>query len=427
MSNEREVPKGRLSRLARLASMGVRTGARHVTGQQVDGAKAMADTLGALRGLAAKLGQMASYVDGVLPDAHSDTYADALSALRSQTPRSSAAEIRRTIEQELDAPVEDLFATWEDEPFASASIGQVHRATLHDGRKVAVKVQHPGIVAAIEADLSNASVLERFLGPMGLHKFDSKAIFATIKARFLEELDYLNEARRTEQFAALFADDPDLRIPRVIASRSGRHVITTEFIEGLPLDSVMEKDEAERRRVAEILWRFVYRSILVGGVFNADPHPGNYVLQADGRIAVLDFGCVQEVAAKRLEMSKLLHSAAVEGDLETINRYGGEMVDAKPGPLGDRAKAYMVQCFVPILESPYRITRPWTAQLFAEMKSMALQAATAPKDQFFSMPPEVVFMNRLQFGFYSILARLDVEVDYRAVERAFHREFGQAA
>lgn len=427
MSEEREVPKGRLGRLARLASMGLRTSAKHVTGQKVDGAKAMAETLGSLRGLAAKVGQMASYVDGVLPDAHSETYASALSSLRSHTPRSSAVEIRRTLEEELDAPVEELFATWDDEPFASASIGQVHRATLHDGRKVAVKVQHPGVVSAIEADLSNASVLERFLGPMGLHKFDSKAIFATIKARFLEELDYLNEAKRTEQFAALFANDPDIRVPKVIRARSGRHVITTEFIEGRPFDEVFEADDAERRRVAEILWRFVYRSILVGGIFNADPHPGNYLLQPDGRIAVLDFGCVQDVAPRRLELSRILHSAAVQGDLAAFDRYGGEMVDAKPGKLGDRAKAYMLRCFVPVLEAPYRITRPWTSELFAEMKSMALQAATAPKEEFFTMPPEVVFMNRLQFGFYSILARLDVEVDYREVERLFHEEFLAAA
>lgn len=427
MSEERKVPKGRVGRLARLASMGLRTGAKHATGRQVDGAQVMAETLGSLRGLAAKVGQMASYVDGVLPDAHSETYASALSALRSQTPRSASDDIRKTIEAELDAPVEELFASWEDEPFASASIGQVHRATLFDGRRVAVKVQHPGIVSAIEADLSNAGVLERFLGPMGLHKFDSKAIFNTIKARFLEELDYLHEARRTEQFAALFADDPDIRIPQVVRNRSGRHVITTEFVEGAPFEAVLEKDADERRRIAEIMWRFVYRSILVGGVFNADPHPGNYLLQPDGRLAVLDFGCVQDVESRRLGLSRILHSAAVEGNMEAFELYGGAMVDAKPGKLGDRAKAYMIRCFEPILASPYRITRPWAAELLVEMKSMAIQAATAPKEEFFTMPPEVVFMNRLQFGFYSILARLDVEADYRGVEASFHAEFRLAA
>lgn len=427
MSGEREVPKGRIGRLARLASMGLRTGARHVTGQQVDGAKAMAETLGALRGLAAKVGQMASYVDGILPDEHADTYGEALSTLRSQTPRSPASDIRRTLEEELDGTVEELFASFDDEPFASASIGQVHRATLHDGRRVAVKVQHPGIVSAIEADLSNASVLERFLGPVGLQKFNSKEIFATIKARFLEELDYLHEADRTEQFGALFANDPDIVVPGVVRSRSGRHVITTEFIEGKPFEAAMELGESERRRIAEVMWRFVYRAILVGGVFNADPHPGNYVLLPDGRLAVLDFGCVQDIAPRRLELSRLLHSAAVEGDLAVFDEYGGAMVDAKPGKLGDRAKNYMLKCFDPVTRSPYRVTRPWTAELVTELKSMALQAATAPKEEFFTMPPEVVFMNRLQFGFYSILARLDVEADYRSVERSFHEEFKLAA
>jgi predicted unusual protein kinase regulating ubiquinone biosynthesis (AarF/ABC1/UbiB family) len=158
-----KLPGSRLARLASLAKLGVRTGASALRGDDGTGAaEKAAEVLGNLRGLAAKVGQMASYVDGLVPEGQRNAYEASLRALRSQAPRSSAAEIRGVVEAELDAPIDRLFVTWEDAPVASASIGQVHRATLHDGRVVAVKVQHPNVRQAVESDLASAGVpLER--------------------------------------------------------------------------------------------------------------------------------------------------------------------------------------------------------------------------------------------------------------------------
>jgi len=427
MADERDVPTGRFGRLARLAAAGARGVAAHAVGRRKSGAEQAAQALGNLRGLAAKAGQMVSYVDGVFSEQDRAVYADAFAMLRARAPHSSAAEVRRIVEEELDAPVDELFAEWESEPFASASIGQVHRARLKDGSPVAVKVQHPGIVAALESDLANAGMLERMFSPLGLSRFNAREILATVRQRFLEEVDYGSEADRTDQFARLFKGDPELHVPRVYRQRSGRRVLTTEFVEGLPFESLAQAPEEERRRVAAVLWRFVFRSILVGGVFNADPHPGNYILMPEGRVCVLDHGCVQDIVPHRLDASRRLHEAAIAGDMETFDRWSGGMVSAKPGALGDRARAYMRTCFEPILTSPYRITRAWTADLLHEMKAMGVKAAMSPDEEFFSMPPEVVFMNRLQFGFYSILASLDVAVDYRAVEASFAHEITRAA
>ena len=171
----RDVPGGRLGRLTRLAQVGARTGASFLFSRDGKGAaEQAAEVLGSLRGLAAKVGQMASYVDGMVPDEHRDNYEKAMTGLRAAAPASTPSAIMRVIEQELGKPVSELFASFDETPLASASIGQVHRATLPDGRAVAVKVQHPGIERAIESDLKNGSVLEGMLSMLGPRALNTK-------------------------------------------------------------------------------------------------------------------------------------------------------------------------------------------------------------------------------------------------------------
>ena len=179
---ERRVPGGRIGRFARLAAMGVKTGAGMLASQG-GGAKQAADVLGNLRGLAAKVGQMASYVDGLVPEAHRGAYETSMKTLFANAPRSSASAVRASVESELGAPIDRLFASFSDVPFASASIGQVHVAKLFDGRDVAVKVQHPGIARAVESDLANAGILEGFAGALGGKRFETKKMFEVIRAR----------------------------------------------------------------------------------------------------------------------------------------------------------------------------------------------------------------------------------------------------
>jgi predicted unusual protein kinase regulating ubiquinone biosynthesis (AarF/ABC1/UbiB family) len=419
----RPMPTGRLSRLAKLAGAGLRAGVGALLDRSPDdAAKKTAAALGSMRGLAAKVGQMTGYVDGLVPEGQRDAYANAMKPLLSSAPRSNPDEIRRLLEEELDAPVDRLFASFEVEPFASASIGQVHRATLFDGRQVAVKVQHPGIVQAMEADLANAGLLEHAASLMGGARFDMRMLIATVRERFREELDYLLEADRYRLFARLHGGDAVIHVPAVVGERSGRRVLTTEFVVGRSFDELCASGEDDRRRAAEALWRFVYKGINVGGVFNADPHPGNYLFEPDGRVAFLDFGCVQRIKGDHLANARILHRAAMTGDMSTFDPAVSRIIQSRPGRLDRMSNAYMRRTFSPVLESPYRITRDFAASLFEGMKEMAAVARTTPDDEFFTMQPESLFMNRLHFGFYSVLARLDVEVDYRAVERAWWAE-----
>ncbi len=417
MADHRDIPEGRLSRLARLAGVGLRAGTGLV--MERDGqasAKHAAQVLGTMRGLAAKIGQMASYVDGVIPDEQRGAYEEAMKPLLQGAPTSSPAEIREILEEELDASLDELFSDWEETPIASASVGQVHRARLHDGRQVAVKVQHPGIARAIESDLANAGLMESLAGQFGGRRFDSKTLLTTLRERFREELDYGLEAERYGRFARLHRGDVDIHVPEVIGTHSGRRVLTTEFVSGRRFDDLCKAPEDERARVAAVLWRFVYKGINMGGLFNADPHPGNYLFEPDGRVAFLDFGCVQPITGDHLADARALHRAAMTGDNRAFGPIASRLVRARPGRLEKMAIEYLRTAFAPVFASPYRITRDFTAGMVHEMKRMTVEATKTPDDEFFTMPAESLFMNRLHFGFYSLLARLDVEVDYRAVE-----------
>jgi predicted unusual protein kinase regulating ubiquinone biosynthesis (AarF/ABC1/UbiB family) len=414
-----KLPEGRLTRLARMASLGARTGASLLlsdTGETA--AKQALEVLGSLRGLAAKVGQMASYVDGVVPDAHRDAYEAALRGLRAAAPTSSPEQARHIVEAELGAPVTELFATWEERPFASASIGQVHRATLHDGREVAVKVQHAGIDGAVESDLRNASSLEGMVSTFAPQGVQSRRTFDEIAARFREELDYGLEARHTQEFAALHAGDPQVHVPTVIPDRSARRVITTEFVRGMTFDEAAARGPEERRVWAETLWRFVFRGTLVGEVFNADPHPGNYIFHEGGRVTFLDFGCVQRLGTEQVQNARAVHLAALRRDETGCREAVRVMLSLRGGPWEDFTTAYVRRCFEPLFASPYRITRDWVAEL-TRSATHAKPHLLRKENGFVPMKPGMALMNRLQFGFYSVLARLDVEADYAGVERGF--------
>ena len=156
----------------------------------------------------------------------------------------------------------------------------------------------------------------------------------------------------------------------------------------------------------------------MGGLLNADPHPGNYVFHDGGRITFLDYGCIQPIEQRRA-LAGGVHRAALARDEAAFAKAVARMVASKPGPLEDLAVSYTRRCFVPLFESPCRITKAYAGSLVGAMRDMAVAAKKVPDAQFFTMPPEMLFVNRLQFGFYSVLARLDVEVDYAAVERGF--------
>lgn len=414
-----KVPTGRLQRLASLARLGARAGTSMLVQQDGDdAANQAAEVLGSLRGLAAKMGQMASYIDGLVPDAHQETFEKALRGLRDNAPSSPPAKVHALVEQELGAPLSKLFSEWEPTPFASASIGQVHRARLHDGREVAVKVQHPGVQEAIEADLRNGKVLQRMVKAFVPPDFNAKEVFDEIAQRFREELDYNLEAERQRQFASLHMGHEGIHIPEIVPARCGRRVLTSELIHGITLEQAAEQPLPIRVRYAEALWHFAYKTTLVDGMFNADPHPGNYLFHEDGSVSFIDFGCIQLLTATTLRSSRDAHVAAVLRDEPAFRRAAIELGQTRGGAYEDAFTDYLHRCMTPVFESPYRVTRPFVAQLVSGLYELKNEAFTRGS-RIAPLPPSTALLNRLQFGFMSVVARLDAEVDYSSVERRF--------
>ncbi len=426
-NKHQKVPRGRLGRLARLARAGARTGVAMLRPEHdaTKSAQATAKALGQLRGLATKVGQMASYVDGVIPPEHRQAYEDNMARLQNATPRSAPEEIKALIEQELGKPLDELFADWEEEPLASASIGQVHRATLHDGRRVAVKVQHPGIIEAIEADLKNTTMMDVAARMAGMGKFEPGRLFEEAKARFREELDYTHEAAGQRLFATLHADDPQIVIPKIIDSHSSKRVLTSDLLTGVSFEEAQQAPEALRSVWAGVLWRFVYRSMLWGGVFNADPHPGNYLFYDDGRVGFLDFGCLQHIPEYRRQAAVRMHQASQDDDQTSFEAGARTMLHLQGGLYEEMALDYARQCFRPLEESPFRITRQYAGSLVERMKEMTVELRRNKDAQYVAMPDGFLFINRLQFGFYSVLARLDAPVDYATIEAGILPEAGK--
>jgi predicted unusual protein kinase regulating ubiquinone biosynthesis (AarF/ABC1/UbiB family) len=391
-----------------------------VLGVDVEGsalAKAAVDTLGSMRGLALKVGQMASYVDGCVPDDYKDAFERTLASLRDGAPSMTETQAARVVAGELgDAPAH-LFAEWTPRPFAAASIGQVHRARLHDGRLVAVKVQYEEVAKAVASDLANASMMTSLLGPLA-SKFGMREQMAELRARFAEELDYEHEAAMQARFASLHGGDLTIRVPAVVPERTSRRVLTSELVTGIAFEEARARPTHERAAWAATLWRFVFGSLLRGGLFNADPHPGNYLFQPAGAVAFLDFGCTRVLPADRVARIARAHRAAVAGDEAALFDAFRRMLGVPEGEQDRRMRSYVKACFQPLTaRGPFRVTRGYAKALWDELAQGALVQAWASKKEFVPMPADLLFLNRLQLGFYSVLARLDVEVDYAAIER----------
>jgi len=302
--------------------------ARHraASRRQAEAAEQILDVLGNMKGAAMKVGQVASFVDtGAFPEEFQERIQEKLAELRDSAPRVPFEDMRRVIEEELDDPVEDLFAELDEEAVAAASIGQVYRARLADGRPVAVKVQYPGVAQAVRADLQNLGLIMRVAKRIA-PGMDAKAMTAEIRERLSDELDYEHEAQSQRAFARAWRGHPFVVVPEVMTSLSRERVLVTEWVEGLGFEEIRGLDQGQRNRFGEIVFRFFFGSLYRHGHFSGDPHPGNFKLMDDGRVAFLDFGMTKKLAPAHLgyeiEAIRLGMQADAKGLHEQLARMG---------------------------------------------------------------------------------------------------------
>jgi len=376
-------------------------------------AEAVAETMGHMKGAFMKLGQMLSFVSDEVPE----EFRAALAALQASAPPMDFALLRAVAEEELGRPLERAFARFDEQPIASASIGQVHRATLPSGEEVAVKIQYPGVADAIRADLGNAAMLYRLISPM-YPGVDTRSVIDELRGRILEELDYAREADNTRTFAELYDGHPFIRIPRVHASHSTPRVLTTEFVDGRRFGEVVGDDEATRARYGEILFRFVFGSIVRHGMFNGDPHPGNYLFDRDGRVVFLDFGCVKYFPDEMLRDWRALVKAHLSGDRAAFARQlvALTFLPSTEGFDLDVLFDYFGYFYEPVQEDrEFVFTREYNARSFKQVFKPEGSAAGLSKK--LNMPRDFVFVNRIQWGVHSVLAQLGARGNFHRIER----------
>ena len=280
----------------------------------VEAAAQMVEVLGSMKGAAMKVGQVISFLDiSAIPPEYRDVVQEALAQLRDAAPVVPFKDMRKVIETDLEQPIGEAFAELDEEAVAAASIGQVYRARLHDGRDVAVKVQYPGAEEAVRADMQNLGLLLRAAKTIA-PGLDGKAVAAEIRERILDECDYEAEAIAHRGFAREWRGHPFVYVPDVVTTLSRRRVIVTEWVDGRRFDDVKRLPAPERNRFGEILYRFFVGSLYRHGHFSADPHPGNYMLMDDGRVAFIDFGMNKKLSRQRVEREVRWLRAVIERD-----------------------------------------------------------------------------------------------------------------
>ncbi len=370
----------------------------------------LARTMGEMKGLAMKFGQFYSFAGGL-----SKTAEQGLEHLQSAAPPMSFDVVQAVLERELGARALKRFASFEQTPLASASVGQVHRATLPDGRQVVVKVQYPGIEEAILADFDNIALLTRAFGAMRVD-FDMEAILADLLKMMQEEFDYELEARNQTYFANRFSGHPFVKVPDVVPELSTRRVLTSEWIEGRKLSDVLAgEDAAERDRIAEIVYRFAFGSIRTG-TFTTDPHPGNYLFMDDGRVCFLDFGFVkrlEEVGEIDQVLAPIL--ATMRGDGEAL---AVGLSDLGLVPDGRAARPERLWSELqPLYCGPVDRDEPVT--LDSDAFNKAVRVAQRPTAEFYRcrkaahQPVYVSMLLRYTMGTQAVLALLGATANWR--------------
>ncbi|MEA3021037.1 MAG: hypothetical protein QOI47_2561 [Actinomycetota bacterium] len=382
-------------------------------------AEDVARELGNMKGAIMKAGQMFSFIaEGLPPEAQA-----ALATLQADVPPMAPSLAEKVVLDELGQHPGTLFLSWDPVPVAAASIGQVHKAVLRDGREVAVKVQYPGVDKAIKGDLDNAELLYGMFSSFALRNMDVKAIVDELRERMGDELDYRIEARSQTEVAELYRGHPWIRIPAVVPEYSSQRVLTSEWVEGMRWDDLLETGSDEvKQHAAEVLFRFAQGSISRHRLFNGDPHPGNYRFHHDGSVTFLDFGLVKRWTPGELEVMDPIMDATLAQDpravVDAMVRAGFLPPDHGLDP--QRVFDYVSAPYEPYMVETFTYTRPWLREMLGKM--IDISGGNLEVIRELNMPPSYVILDRVVWGMSALLARLDASGPFAAILSEYRKD-----
>jgi predicted unusual protein kinase regulating ubiquinone biosynthesis (AarF/ABC1/UbiB family) len=387
--------------------------------RQVETAKQIVAVLGTMKGAAMKLGQVMSFMDvGLVPEEYREEFQQELAKLRDAAPTVSFKQMRKVIEEDLEESVGELFASFEETPIAAASIGQVYRATLReDGREVAVKVQYPGVAAAVRADMQNLDMIMRLFKRM-TPQLDVKAIATEIRERIGEELDYELEAQNQRSLARIFAGHPFIMVPEVVGSLSRERVMVSELVHGVGFEELKGYSQEQRDRIGEIIFRFFLGCLYRHRQFSGDPHPGNFMLLADGRVAFLDFGLFKRMEAEPVALELAAQRAVSEQDATALHT-----LLAESGFLPDPERVDPEELLEFIGDAIWWYTKDEVVELNQEIATQVMIESSDPRSRHFrsmrhqDMPAEHLFGRRMEMLTLAVLAQLRARANWHRIAR----------
>ncbi|MGW5725198.1 ABC1 kinase family protein [Nocardia beijingensis] len=420
---------GRLGRLAagqavrevgtRLSMIGRTEEARRVLAERsaLATAQQVVTVLGSMKGAAMKLGQMLSVLDAdFVPESHRELFRSKLAELRDQAPAVPFASMVKVIEDDLGPPAR-VFADFDETPIAAASIGQVYRARLHDGRTVAVKVQYPGVDEAVHADMRNLEMLSKLWRSMLPSAADS-AVLDEIARNIGNELDYPREARTQHRVAMRYRGHPFITVPDSIEEYCGRRVLVTDFVTGESFQQFRTLPEDERDRLGELIYRFYISSLFHDNEFCGDPHPGNILLASDGRLAFVDFGLYDRMDPAHVDFERACLRAAGEHRVRDLYEAWVErgIIDPDAGVAPEECLEYVwAAAGWHLLDERITIT--------PEVATGAVILAVDPRAAEFKgmrqqmLPPEHVFSRRADLFTFAVLGQLRVTNNWHRLAR----------
>ena len=386
--------------------------------RQVETAEQIVAALGTMKGAAMKLGQVMSFLDvGLVPEEYREQFQAKLAELRDAAPKVSFKDMKRVIEAEYGDKLENVFQTFDPVPIAAASIGQVYRARLDDGRDVAVKVQYPGVGAAVRADMQNLGMILRLMKSIA-PGLDPKALAEEIRGRIDEELDYELEAQNQRTMARIFRGHPFIVIPDVVTSLSHERVIVSEFVIGRGFEEMKQLAQDERSRIGEIIFRFYFGCMYRHHQFSGDPHPGNCMLLDDGRMAFIDFGLFKRIPA-----------SVAEFELDTqrlgIQRRGRDLIELLHGGgfIGDPSFYDEDGILAQFDDFTWWYTRDEEILLDPEIATEVIIQMSDPRSRYFgkmrheTLPPDHLFGRRLEMLTLAVMSQLHAKANWHRIAR----------
>ena len=367
-----------------------------------------------LRGAFMKLTQLLSMRDDLLPA----EALQVLSVVQSSVPPMSYEAIRERIRDELGAEPEALFASFESEAFAAASLGQVHRATLKTGERAVVKVQYPGVENTVEQDLRNVrallQALTRMVRDVMRQDFDSSDVYRELEERLHEELDYIREANNVALFQRMFDHDPELIIPRVFPDLSSRRVLTLGEVGGYPLADILKPgvDQQLKDWVAIKYFRVLWRQIFEFGVLHTDPHPGNYRVTHHPKLGILDFGSIRIFPEEIRRAYLRLAQGILDRDREAMS---GALVDL--GFIDAGADPAPLMKILDIIFEPVLVDRDYNPRDYNSVERGMEIAAIGLEHRIFKAPGHRVFLERALLGLDAYLKQLGTVTNWHRLYR----------